>query len=420
MFEWPPFVAFTRCAARYCLVLSIAVPAGLAVAPPETVGAQLPSRPPSISDLEAAARRDSNDAGSHYALAMGYWEKKKWDEAEKALQVAVLLAPGFADAHLALAVLPERRGDRYWRARIKESGEASVRSVFQQSEGHFRRAFLLNPLVDLKVMGKVDLAENVQIVRIGNQYLFVVPLWWTATLEKSINELRTGRYEKGFGRMEELVHRKEFGGDDRNLPERILWYHGLFAAHLEKFEVASRDFAILTGRAFAAEKDTTAAQVFWSPLRTNDYRFILATMLYLGGKHQQAVLTYRRALEFDIGLYVAHVQMARMYESDGQFEDALRERRLALEVNPEDPDLQVDLAGTLIAAGELAEALDPLAEAARLNPRDARVPYLQGMVAQQLSRSELARESLGRFLTIAPSRFATQIEDAKVRLASLH
>ena len=247
----------------------------------------------------------------------------------------------------------------------------------------------------------------------------MVPPWWTQTLEKSINELRTGRYEKGFERMEELVHRKEFGGDDRNVPERILWYHGLFAAHLDKFDVATRDFAILTGRAFAAEKDTAAVQTFWNPLKTNDYRFILATMLYLGGNHQQAVLTYRRALEFDIGLYVAHVQMARMHESDGSMDEALKERHLALEVNPEDPDLQVDLAGTLIAAGRLEEALDPLAEAARLNPRDARVPYLQGIVALQLHRSDLARESLGRFLAIAPSRFATQIEDARQRLASL-
>lgn len=133
-----------------------------------------------------------------------------------------------------------------------------VRSAFQESEGHFRRAFLLKPLVDLRVMGKVDLADNIQIVRIGEHYVFMVPPWWTQTLEKSINELRTGRYEKGFERMEELVHRKEFGGDDRNLPERILWYHGLFAAHLDKFEVATRDFAILTGRAFAAQEDTTA------------------------------------------------------------------------------------------------------------------------------------------------------------------
>jgi tetratricopeptide (TPR) repeat protein len=411
--DWPRFVAFTWCAARRWLVRS-----SMLLLTASTLGAQDPLRPLSIGALEAAARRDSNDAGSHYALAMGYWDKKKWDQAEKALKVAVLLAPGYADAHLALATLPERRGDKYWKARARESGEAAVRSAFQESEGHFRRAFLLNPLVDLKVMGKVDLADNIQIVRVGEHYVFMVPPWWTQTLEKSINELRTGRYEKGFERMEELVHRKEFGGDDRNLPERILWYHGLFAAHLDKFDVATRDFAILTGRAFAAEKDTTA-RIFWSPLRTNEYRFILATMLYLGGNHRQAVLTYQRALEFDIGLYVAHVQMARMHESDGRIEEALKERHLALEVNPEDPDLQVDLAGTLIAAGRPAEALEPLNEAARLNPRDARVPYLQGMVALQLNRSDLAREALSRFLTIAPGRFASQIEDAKQRLAAL-
>jgi tetratricopeptide (TPR) repeat protein len=329
-----------------------------------------------------------------------------------------MLAPGFAEAHLALAVLPERRGDRYWKNRRKQDGEAAIRGAFQESEAHYRRAFLLDPLVDLKVMGKVDLNENIELVRIGDHYLFVIPPWWTRTLEKAINESYSGRYEKGFERLDQLAHHRDFGGDDRNLPDRILWYHGLFAAHLQNWDVAIRDFAILTGRALAAEQDTTA-RTRTSPLRTNDYRFMLATLLYLAGKDGQAMLTYKRALEFDIGLYVAHVQMARMYQAAGQIEDALKERRLALEVNPEDPDLYVDLAGTLISAGRLGEALDPLAEAARLNARDARVPYLQGMLATQLNRPEVAQEAFTRFLAIAPSRFASWIEDARQRLTAL-
>jgi tetratricopeptide (TPR) repeat protein len=371
-----------------------------------------------LEDLQAAALKDSNDANSHYALALGFWDKKKWDDAETELRESIALAPGYADAHLALAVLPERRGEKYWKNRTKVKGEATVRSELVESESHFRRAFMLNPLVDLKVLGKVDLNEGFTIVRIGDRYVFMVAPWYTATLEKAINELFGGRYEKGFERMDQLAHRKEFGGDDRNLPDQILWYHGLFAAHLEKYDLAIRDFAVLTGRSLAAERDSTRPSL-QGPLRTNEYRFILATLLYLGGKHPDAMRTFMRTLEFDVGLYVAHVQMARMREADGDLTGALQERRLALEVNPEDADLQVDLAGTLIRSGRLDEALNPLDEAARLNPRDARVLYLQGMVAWQLDKTELARESLIRFIAIAPSRFADQIDEARQKLANI-
>jgi hypothetical protein len=42
------------------------------------------------------------------------------------------------------------------------------------------------------------------------------------------------------------------------------------------------------------------------------------------------------------------------------------------------------------------------------------------MVAWQLDKSDLARESLTRFLSIAPSRFSTQIADAREKLATIH
>lgn len=385
---------------------------------PASAVAQEPQKQLSISDLQALAKRDSNDANAHYALAMGYWGKKRWDDAEAELREAVALAPGYADAHLALSMIPERRGEKYWKSRVKDKGEETVRGEWAQSESHFRRAFLLNPLVDLKVMGKVDLNENLMIVKVGDRYMFVIPPWYTKTLEKAVNELYGGRYEKGFERLEELAHDEAFGGDDRNLPNQILWYHGLFAAHLEKYDQAIRDFALLTGRAVAAERDTTRPAV-QGPLQTNEYRYLLATLLYLGGKHPDAMRTFMRTLEIDVGLYVAHVQMARMRESDGDIPGALQEWKLALQVNPEDPDIHVDLAGTLIRAGRLDESLGPLDEAARLNPRDARIPYLQGMVAVQLDRSDQAKEALNRFLTIAPSRFATQIEDARQKLATI-
>ena len=54
------------------------------------------------------------------------------------------------------------------------------------------------------------------------------------------------------------------------------------------------------------------------------------------------------------------------------------------------------------------------------NPHDARVAYYLGRVEEQLSKPADARAAYTRFLSIAPSRYATQIADAKQRLETLH
>src|SRR4051812_8681195 len=67
----------------------------------------------SVPALEEAARRDSTDAAAHYNLALGYWTKSKWDEADSALRRALAIDPRFASAYLALAFLPQASG-KFW------------------------------------------------------------------------------------------------------------------------------------------------------------------------------------------------------------------------------------------------------------------------------------------------------------------
>jgi protein O-GlcNAc transferase len=154
-------------------------------------------------------------------------------------------------------------------------------------------------------------------------------------------------------------------------------------------------------------------------LKANDYRYVLATMLYLAGRHDQAAPTFRRALEFDIALYPAHVQLARMYEAGQQWDEAIQERHAAVNANPDDATLLVDLGQTLLRAGRLEEALDALHRAMKTNPRDPLSPYLAGIVALRLNRRSEARSAFRRFLQLAPSRYATQIEEVRAQLPSL-
>ena len=57
-----------------------------------------------------------------------------------------------------------------------------------------------------------------------------------------------------------------------------------------------------------------------------------------------------------------------------------------------------------------------LEEAAHANPRDPRIPYLQGVVAEQLGQVEAMREAYTRFLAIAPRRFEAQKVEARKRI----
>lgn len=374
--------------------------------------------PPSLDALERRARRDSNDAVAHYELAMGYWNRKKWDQADSALRTAVRIAPAYADAWLALSAIFEARGERYYGERLERLGADSLRSAYEASAAAYRRAFMLNPLVDLRVLGRAEPRRGIFVpLKYGSRAGFIIsPPPWENDLVKGLNEFREARYDKALMRLSQLADHQRFGGEDVNVPNTILWYRGLAAAHVGQFDRAIRDFAILTGRAYAAETDST-----WSglPLGTNDFRYVLATILYLSGRHEQAVPVFQRALEFDLGLYAAHVQLARIHEAAGRHEEALRERQVAVHVNPDDADPLVDLAMTLLWTGRLPEAMDALDRAEGLNPRDARIPFLRGTVGLHLGRRDQARAALTRFLAIAPSRMGEQIAEARQTLSQL-
>lgn len=55
----------------------------------------------------------------------------------------------------------------------------------------------------------------------------------------------------------------------------------------------------------------------------------------------------------------------------------------------------------------------------RANPDNPRIPYTLGLVRLRLGDNQGAREALSRFVAIAPSRFATQVAEARQKLDQL-
>jgi tetratricopeptide (TPR) repeat protein len=356
-------------------------------------------------DLTVARQRavaDSNDAGAHYDLAMAYWDRKQWDLAEASLRTAIQIAPAYADAYLALSALSVARGEAYWARYGREHGDSAMIKALLRNASYYRKAFLLNPLVNPRPLAAVDSIAGGA----------------PPDMRDGVTALYQGNYALAFARLDEAKTTtiEAFNGSTNTLPWSLLWLHGLASAHIDSFEVAAQDFDNLLRQAKNREElhgDTSP------PFSSNDYRYLVATMMYLGGHHEEAVAGLTRAVETDGSLFGARVSMAQIYGANGLWSRAINECQLAVDANPDDPGLLVELAATMIRGSRDADALQVLDHAARLNPRDPRIPFLTGHAALGAGRTEDARKSFTQFLAIAPSTYRVQIDQAKAELERL-
>jgi len=375
--------------------------------------------PVPLWELEERVLADSNDAAAHYAVALGYWARGRWERAEAALREAVALDSKLAPGYLALAYLPYARRPQLWEEALEGRVPAAWQEAVEASDRFFRRAFMVDPFVDLRIAGAARPPG---------------PAWWDTDEElqrsrddwnSSLDDLLAGRYEAAYeklGRLRAAFERR--GVSDRQpagqgepgaagrVPAAILWHHAMVAARIRRFDEASAGLSLLLARSPDAEAQD---EIMRLPLRPNDYRYLLAAVKQRAGDVREAVQLYREALQEDLGLYMAHVQLASIHERRGRWSAAIEERRRAVESNPGDAALVYDLGTTLYRAGREADAEEALREAIALNPRDYRPYYVLGLATAEQGKHEAAREAFDRFLELAPGRMTAADNTARHR-----
>ena len=156
-----------------------------------------------------------------------------------------------------------------------------------------------------------------------------------------------------------------------------------------------------------------------SPMRTSEYRYFLAVFQQAAGRSDEAIATYRQAIEGDLGLYAAHVRMAEIYEGRKDMPKAIEERQYAVDANPDDPSLQMDLGVTLGRAGRFADAERALHAATDGLPRDPAAWFWLGVAEQQLGKKPEARVAFEQVVALAPSRLQSLAVQAGQHLAVL-
>jgi Flp pilus assembly protein TadD len=101
--------------------------------------------------------------------------------------------------------------------------------------------------------------------------------------------------------------------------------------------------------------------------------------------------------DHEAGLYLANALRAL-----GRFQESIKMADQALLMTPDQPDLIITKARSLIAADQAFYAIDPLTQAASLKPKDPSIYSLMGVAFQAVKRYSEAQGAWQKALSLSP------------------
>jgi tetratricopeptide (TPR) repeat protein len=378
------------------------------------LAAQRIDLPVSLGELEQRVKADSNDPVAHYNVALGYWNAKRWDDVEKSLQAALALDPRLAVARLALARLPYIKRPRLTEELFESTTiPRDLREMVEAADREWRHAFMIDPMVDLKIIG-ATYSSGI------DQWLVQDALGdvWGNYFQASI-DCYEGRYQSCEQRFTRVIDDFQDAGPGITTPDGVYFLRGLAAARINNFDRAIRDFRMLIGREEERKEELEEKDLVRIPLRINEFRYFVASFTHAAGSTNEAVGLYREAAENDLGLYMAHVRMANIFEAQRDYPRAIEERRRAINANPDDATLHLDLGIALGKSGNFPEAEKSIRVTTERIPRHVEAWFWLGLALEQQGKRAEARDAYQQVVTLAPSRMKARADAARAKVAAL-
>lgn len=370
---------------------------------------------PTLQTLEARVRAgDSLDAPTLYRLAIRYQGARRYDEEEQALRTAIAADPRFAPSYALLGRLPYIRDKKLAKEeRDSEVPPAQVPAL--DSALRLRlQAFVISPFGELQLTEGNPLPQDAVVLPEYRGYSGVTTY---ALGRVGIAAYLLARYDLSYSALDLYWSRRFGGAPDDSIPAWVLFYHGLACTQEAMYAKAEHDFQVLVDRNATVERTDSIVNI---PLNGNADRYVLAVIKERDNKPADAIQLYQDIVSRDLGFYMAHVHLAQIYRKYRMWDKAGAEAQAAVDANPDDATLLVDLAAIDSGAGKLPDAALALKKAITVDPRYPEAYYQLGLVSQALAQPADARDAFTHFIAVAPSRDQLQVADARKRLDSLH
>ncbi len=327
------------------------------------------------------------DADAFFYLGVAQAKEQKKTESATAFLRVLELAPGLAEAHWALALLYNERGDGYEDALRR--AERGLQLDAQSGYGHFVLGFIRcsrgeNESAETALIKAIELdptqahahyylaliylrrKDEVRAVAAMERTVEADPTYTEAYYSLGTLYARTGRIDDG-QRMIELFQRLSRSDMEEDHYWRLLYrkneplsadkraasHFNLGLVYLQRFELdgAYRQFQA------AVEASPTYVEAIHNT----------GVVLSLKGRHKEAKARFLQAVELDSNYALAHKNLGHSYLTNGEYEVAEQSFRRALELDMGMVEALNGLSTALIQQGRIDEGRDMRA-AARVAP----------------------------------------------------
>lgn len=367
---------------------------------------------PALSTLEKRVQSgDSLDAQTLFRLALRYEIARRYDDEERTLRAAIAADPKLGTPYLVLGELPYTRDKKLADAERRHEVPPTLTPALDSATRMRQRAWVLNPFGTLHLFEGNPPTQDAVILRDRS----------AATTNRlggiGVLAYLTERYDLAYSALDLYWSRRYPNTPDDSLPPAMVFFHGLAATQEGLYDRAQRDLQILVDRTSALEGSDSLLHI---PLNNTSYRYVLAIIKERANKPVDAIQLYHDIIARDLGFYMAYAHLSQIYRQYKMWDSATVSAQAAVEADPDDPSLVLDLGVIQGEAGHLPDAIATLKKAVALDPRYPAAWYRLGVIAQQANQSADARDAFTRFIAIAPHQMGTEVADATQRLSALH